>query len=159
MIYLIRTFGRTKNKRALKIGFSNDINTRLSNYYHQNPFYEPITTRCGDLYFETKIHLYLEALGYKQSFLNEWFLDIPEVLTEFHTAENKMDKVIWRNRNNLFSKEDFRASGNKLKKRIYEDLRMLFYDSRQITEIDKNWSIVMNKQLLKNMRSNNNIIF
>lgn len=153
MLYLIRTFGRGKNKTALKVGYSGDIDSRLKSYYHQNPFFEPISKRMGDLYDEELIHLYLRGLGLKTSFLNEWFLDCDETLKQFHAPKLKMQALVWRERNTLFTLRDFKPGGNALRRRIYEDLRMTLYESRKVLEIDKLWKKEAGKKLLKDMRN------
>lgn len=152
MLYLIRTFGRGKNKTALKVGYAKEIGERLKTYYHHNPFFEFISSRPGELYDELVIHLYLQAGGLKLGILNEWFLDRDEVLQEFHENQSKMLRVIWNNRNTLFSVADFKKSGNELKRRLYEDLRMTRYKDSDCKEIDKIWKTEMNKELLKKMR-------
>ena len=102
MIYLIRTFGRGKDKTALKIGFTDNIWARLQHYREHNPFFELISQRPGDEILETKLHLFLTAKGYKEEFLSEWFIDCSGVLELFHATLKKIDKTIWKQRNNLF---------------------------------------------------------
>lgn len=150
MLYLIRTFGRGRKKTALKIGYSGNIKARFTNYKLHNPFFEPISQREGNLVLETKIHLYLTALGYKEKFLDEWFYDCSEVLSCFHTGINKIDKTIWKHRNKLFNKKDFKDSEN-LKTKIYEELRMINI-IKNPQEIDKAWKMEFNKKVLKNIR-------
>ena len=152
MLYLIRTFGRGKNKTALKVGYSGDIDTRLKSYYHQNPFFEPISSREGNLYEEELIHLYLQGLGLKTSFLNEWFVDCNETLQNFHTSKLKMQAVVWRERDKLFTKNDFKDRGNSIRRRIYEDLRMILYNPNKEVAIDKTWRMEAGKKRLKDMR-------
>ena len=153
MLYLIRTFGRGKDKTALKVGYSGDLDSRLKSYYHQNPFFEPISCREGELYEEELIHLYLRSLGLKLSFLNEWFLDSPETLTEFHASKLKMQAWVWRYRDELFSVKDFKKGGNNIRRRIYEDLRMTMYEPGKEKEIDIEWRKEAGKKVLKDMRS------
>ena len=152
MLYLIRTFGRGKNKTALKVGFSGDLDSRLQSYYHQNPFFEPISEREGELYEEELIHLYLRGLGLKTSFLNEWFCDCPETLTQFHASKLKMQALVWRERDRLFTVRDFKKGGNSLRKQIYEDLRMTRLKPGREKRIDLEWKKEAGKVLLKGMR-------
>ena len=140
MLYLIRTFGRGKNKTALKVGYSGDLDTRLKSYYHQNPFFEPISVREGELYEEELLHLYLRGLGLKTSFLNEWFLDCNETLTQFHASKLNMQALIWKKRDILFTQKEFKEKGNSLRKRIYEDLRLIMYDPKKEINIDREWA-------------------
>ena len=152
MLYLIRTFGRGKNKTALKVGYSGDLDTRLKSYYHQNPFFEPISKRSGELYDEELIHLYLQCLGLKTSFLNEWFIDCNETLQQFHASKLKMQAVVWRERDKLFTQNDFKERGNSIRKRIYEDLRMVLYNPNKEVRVDKIWRMEAGKKKLKDMR-------
>lgn len=146
MLYLIRSFGRN-NKSSLKIGFSDDYKKRLDSYRIHNPFSEVITTREGDEILETKLHLYLSK--YKEDFLNEWFKDLPEIITLFHQNIPKIDKFVWKNRQDLFSVEDFKPTGNKIKKKIFEDLRIF---GGKLQEIDIQWKTIFNKNAIKNIK-------
>ena len=151
MIYILRTFGR-KNKTALKVGYAGNIKDRMKTYYHHNPYFEMIACREGDLYDETLIHLYLQTWGLKLGILNEWFLDRNWTLQRFHDRKDKMLKRVWRYRQELFSVQDFKKGGNELKKRIYEDLRMVMWEEKKSKEIDKQWRQIIGKDKLKKMR-------
>jgi hypothetical protein len=151
VIYLIRTFGRGKDKTALKIGFTDNIWARLQHYREHNPFFELISQRPGDEILETKLHLFLTAKGYKEEFLSEWFIDCSGVLELFHATLKKIDKTIWKQRNNLFERTDFKGKGG-IKARIYESLRMtkIIHHPKQI---DLDWKVESNQKLLKQMKS------
>jgi len=152
MLYLIRTFGRGKNKTALKVGYAKNIEERMRTYYHHNPYFELITTREGELYDEMVLHLYLQCSNLKLGILNEWFLDEDEVIQKFHTQKDKMLREIWKHRQDLFSIPDFKTSGNELRRRIYEDLRMTMYQEDKSKEIDRLWKQELNKTVLKKMK-------
>lgn len=156
MLYLIRTFGRGKDKTALKIGFTDNIGTRFNSYRVHNPFFEPVSIREGDRILEAKLHLYLTARGFKANFLDEWFLDCSEVLSLFHTKISKINRTIWRNRNTLFSRADFKG-GNDLKEKIYEELRMINPGPYK-QQIDLDWKIESNQRILKRMRSDTKLL-
>lgn len=146
MLYLLRSFGRTKKQRYLKVGYTRNLNERMNSYRTNNPFFELITTREGTLEDETRMHLYLQALGLKADFLNEWFLDTPRTITEFHTRAEKIDKVIWENRDKVID------LGNEMKLRIYENLRMLYMRPGQkykTLPIDTEWKKMINKKYLR----------
>lgn len=155
MLYLIRTFGR-RGRSALKVGFANDLDKRLKTYYYHNPYFEIVATRDGELYEEMVMHLYLQSKGYKESILNEWFLDCNDVLTEFHAKKNKMLKSIWKNRNSLFSLSDFKSTKDNssvIKKRIYEDLRLIYYDEKKAVEIDITWKLEASRKVYRKTKS------
>lgn len=156
MLYLIRTFGRGKNRTALKIGFTDNIKSRFQSYRLHNPFYEQISEREGDRILETKLHLYLTALGYKESFLDEWFVDSSAVLQEFHADILKINRTIWRERNTLFKRADFKG-GNDIKCKIYEELRMTRI-IKHPKQVDLDWKIESNQKILKRLRSDSRLI-
>lgn len=151
MLYIVRTFGRGKGKTALKVGYAESIKERMKTYYHHNPYFEMISSREGSLYDEKLIHLYLQSFNLKLGILNEWFLDKPETLTLFHANKTKVLKRIWKKRQELFSEQDFKKSGDELKRRIYEDLRMTMYKGVD-QPIDILWKRESNKTILKKMR-------
>jgi len=157
MLYLIRTFGRGRNKTALKIGFTDNLKNRSQSYRVHNPFFESVATREGDRILEAKLHLYLTARGYKEDFLDEWFVDCPEVLSLFHTKLSKINRTIWRYRDTLFMRADFKGSGNDLKQKIYEELRMTIPILKP-KQIDLDWKIESSQKLLKRMRSDSKLL-
>ena len=157
MLYLIRTFGRGKSKTALKIGYTENIQTRLQNYREHNPFFELISCREGDLVLETKLHLFLTARGMREDFLSEWFLDCPEVLLWFHASLREIDKIIWRQRDTLFMRADFKTGKGGIKAKIYESL-LLQNKPRILKQIDKEWKIENSQKLLKHMRADTKLL-
>lgn len=138
MLYLIRSFTRTGS--FLKVGYSGDIEKRMKQYLVENPGRELVGTREGDLTEETRMHLYLTACGFKAGFLEEWFIDCPEVITGFHQSRSKVDKVVWNNRGKLFTAFDF--SRRSFKVQIYEELRFKFRASNlNLLSIDREWRV------------------
>ena len=157
MIYLIRTFGRGRDKTALKIGFTDNLKSRNQTYRAHNPFFEQIGIRQGDRILEAKLHLYLTARGYKASFLDEWFVDCPEVLSLFHTKISRINRTIWRNLDALFVRADFKKSGPEIKRMIYEELRMI-NPGPYTHRADLDWKIESNQRLLKKMKSDTRLL-
>lgn len=81
MIYLLRSYG-PKGKSILKIGVTDNIKARSSQYFYSNPYSELISTREGDETLESLLHYYLRFLDlqYKKSGkLDEWFIDDPKI--------------------------------------------------------------------------------
>lgn len=143
MLYLIRSWGNGKS--ILKIGYTGNVQKRMENYYHSNPFFEKISIREGSEKEEKKLHLYLELLGYKYKVLDEWFLDIPEVLLKFHERIEKINKVLWKNRGKIWKKEDF---DNKLMRRIFEEFWITWTPKEIISgTIDWEYKIMLSKEL------------
>ena len=158
MIYLIRSYG-PDNKKAVKIGFAEDIQARMRNYKIHNPYFEILATRQGDLRLEMKLQLFFTSYGLKADFLNEWFLNRPEITTTlFHKTLETINRRLWKQRQFLFPESIFTTAGNKRKREIYEELRMV-YGVRKAKPVDLAWKIESNKKLLKNMRSNYDLYF
>ena len=97
MLYLIRAYGPGRDQSILKVGFSDDIESRLTQYFYANPYTLVISTREGDLLLEKLIHKYLYGLGLQfninNSRLDEWFDNKPEVLQVFHLSKEKIEKL------------------------------------------------------------------
>lgn len=136
MLYLIRSF--TRSGTYLKVGFTDNIERRMRDYLTENPGRELISTRAGDLTEETRMHLYLTACGWKADFLEEWFIDCPEVLSGFHDDLGRINRKIWRERDRLFTSFDF--SRRSLKVQIYESLRFQHRaENLNALLIDREW--------------------
>ena len=135
MLYLLRSF--TRGGSYLKVGYTGNLEKRMASYLTENPGRELVGIRGGDMKDETRMHLFLEALGCKAGFLDEWFLDNPLVLEKFHESTKRIDKLIWKNRDLLFTGLDFSRQGYKVQ--IYEDLRFLFKDTPATGKIDQEW--------------------
>lgn len=105
MIYLLRSYG-LNNSSILKVGFSDQVDKRMSQYFYHNPFILEISKREGDEMFETLLHFYLKSLGYQRkvrSKLDEWYFDCPEVYTIFHISRESLERELWKNRAKYFS--------------------------------------------------------
>lgn len=147
MLYLIRSFGRGKNKSALKIGFTNDIKNRTNSYKYHNPFSELISIREGNLLDEVRIHTYLKSLGYKLDLLDEWFVDEDSVNQLFHKPFETMNKVIWYNRDKLFTKNDLENDNDMSK--LYQELLLIQSPLKNLKNIDKEWKCIINRRYIK----------
>ena len=148
MLYLIRSFGRSKNQSALKVGFTDDIKNRVNTYKYHNPFFELISTREGSLLDEARVHAYLKSLEHKLDLLDEWFIDCDEVIQSFHKSFDTMNRVIWNDRNNLFKKEDF-LNENTMNE-LYQELHLLQSPLKKLKPIDQEWKNVINKKYVAN---------
>lgn len=149
MLYLIRSFGRG-GKSSLKVGYSANIEDRMFQYRVHNPHIELIAQRQGTQDEELLLQMYLESLGYKEDFLNEWFVDDPKVLEEFHAPlkSRKLEKTIWKKRQELFHPDCFREDNRK--RRIYEKLRKDFGSSE--FGIDLAWSFRKSKEYYERVK-------
>ena len=148
MLYLIRSFGIGK-KSALKVGFTDSMVSRLGQYRIHNPFFELISTRQGSQDDELFLHLYLEARGYKARFLNEWFIDCPEIYTIFHKPLRSLRYLVWRCRGDLFSIDDFK---NPSRRRLYEDLRREYGSAHRI-QLDIDWKFAESRESLRRIKT------
>ena len=113
MIYLIKSYGY-RGKSVLKIGFTDDIQKRIYQYFSSNPMMEVLSTREGDEIFEKLLHRYLCYFGFQYKRfgrLDEWFIDSPEVKRIFHISRETLEKKIWKHRDKILdisSSTDFR---------------------------------------------------
>lgn len=124
MLYLIKSF--TRNKPILKIGYTDNMESRMSWYFYANPGLELISTREGDELLEDMIQIYLKFLGYqyqKHGKLNEWFIDDLKVYQIFHIHQEKLENKLWKHRANIFN---LSKSADLL---VYEYLRSKNLDS------------------------------
>lgn len=124
MLYLIKSF--TRNKPILKIGYTDNMENRMSQYFYANPGLELISTRKGDELLEDMIQDYLKFLGYqyqKHGKLNEWFIDDLKVYQVFHIHQEKLENKLWKHRANIFN------LGKSVDLLVYEYLRDKNLDS------------------------------
>ena len=122
MIYLIRTYG-DEGKSALKVGFANDLNIRMSQYFYMNPFFKPISSREGDELLEDLLHYYLYYKGFQYKIdgkLNEWFIDDPKVIELFDIPIEDLEKELWENRDKVFNLKG--KLKNSLDYKLFENL-------------------------------------
>ena len=93
-------------KSILKVGYTDDINKRMYQYFSTNPGFDVLGIREGDEILEDMIQIYLTYLGYQQKIggrLNEWFDDRPEIQQIFHISRNKLERILWRSREKVFN--------------------------------------------------------
>ena len=157
MIYLIRSWGRG-GKSILKVGYTSNLSKRMENYYHSNPFFEKISSREGSLIEEKKLQLYLEALGFKYKILDEWFIDSQDIILKFHSSISEINRIIWKNRSDLFKKEDFKNGADIRMRQIYEEL-LEIYKGKLNLEIDKEYKSIKNLEIIKLLREEDNFFF
>ena len=162
-LYLIRTFGRSAKKTALKVGYTSDLKNRIDSYKYHNPFSELISTREGSNLDEVRVHTYLNSLGYKLDVLNEWFKDVDDVIQLFHKPFETMNGVIWKNRDNLFTINDFKSEN--IMNKLYEELKLIqnpvegWKDIFHLPKlkIDKDWSFIQFNRCVRNFKLTDDI--
>lgn len=118
MLYLIKSF--TRNKPILKIGYTDNMENRMNQYFYANPGLELISIREGDELLEDMIQIYLKFLGYqyqKHGKLNEWFIDDLKVYQIFHIYQEKLENKLWKHRADIFN------LGKSVNLLVYEYLR------------------------------------
>lgn len=119
MLYLIKSYLQG-NHSILKVGYTDNISKRMSQYFSANPGVEPISFREGDELLEDMIQLYLTYLRYQYKpggRLNEWFYNVPEVRNIFHISIQKLERRLWKVRDKILDLD----KDNNL--RIYEYLK------------------------------------
>lgn len=85
MIYLIQGYGNVG--KLLKIGYTNNLDFRLSMFKTDTPNFELISTREGDEKFEDKLHEYFKSLSYNGSY--EWFYYDEKIIEGFKTLQEE----------------------------------------------------------------------
>ena len=78
MIYLI------KSNEYLKIGYTNNIGSRVKSYNTHNPDYEIVSVKSGSKVDEMRLHKLCRNYHYDK----EWFYDVPYVREVFETYES-----------------------------------------------------------------------
>lgn len=114
MLYLFGSGTYGKSKSFLKVGYTDDLDTRIKQYKLHNPGGILIDSRDGDELLESKLHLRL--FYYKEDFLDEWFYDEPEVLEIFKEDEETIDKWLWDNRLEVLQSPLIPLPGTKKRK-------------------------------------------
>ena len=138
MIYLIRSYGKDE-QTALKIGFASDLNTRMSQYFYMNPFFEKVSSREGDELLEDLLHYYLYYKGFQYKIygkLNEWFIDDPEVIKIFDISIEDLEKELWENRDKVFdlSSKNKKFLDYKLFEYLYQKNKEDFIGEKYIVD-------------------------
>ena len=93
-------------KSILKVGYTDDVNKRMGQYFSANPGFDVLGIREGDEILEDMIQIYLTYLGYQRRIggrLNEWFNDRPEIQQIFHINRDKLERILWRSREKVFN--------------------------------------------------------
>ena len=105
MLYLIRSYMKL-GKSILKVGYTDDVNKRMGQYFSTNPGFDILGIREGDEILEDMIQIYLTYLGYQRRIggrLNEWFDDRPEIQQIFHISRDRLENLLWRSREKVFN--------------------------------------------------------
>ena len=130
MIYLLRSYGKL-GKSILKVGFSDQVDKRMSQYFSSNPYFELISVREGDQYLESLLHIWLRYLKLDVKVLgrlDEWFKDDPQVQQIFHLSRDSLERRLWKHRDYIFDlsgREDL-----NIFKSLYEKNKSTFEGSR-----------------------------
>ena len=105
MLYLIRSYMKL-GKSILKVGYTDDLNKRMYQYFLANPGFDVLGIREGDEILEDMIQIYLTYLGYQRRVgkrLNEWFDDRPEIQQIFHISRDRLERILWGSREKIFN--------------------------------------------------------
>ena len=126
MLYLFGCGEYGTRRTFLKVGYTDDLDTRIKQYKLHNPGGKMIDTREGDEMLELKLHLRLTY--HKEDFLDEWLYDEPEVKEIFKQSEEEIDKWLWDNRMDILQYPVIPLPGTK-KRKILDSLRKKFKQS------------------------------
>lgn len=130
MLYLFGSGSWRSNRKVLKIGYTDDLETRKNQYKLHNPLGEFIETREGDKELELKLHLRL--YDHKVEFLEEWFYDEPEVLEAFKRSVEEIDSWLWENKMDCLIYPTIPEPGT-MKRKILDDLKEKFSKDNNIS--------------------------
>lgn len=89
MIYLIQGYGNVG--KLLKIGYTNNLDFRLSMFKTDTPDFKLLATREGDEGFENKLHKYFSRFRYNHDnyYGREWFYYDERIIEEFKTLQEE----------------------------------------------------------------------
>lgn len=78
-----------------KIGFTDDLKTRMSNYFHSNPGYKLVCTIPGTQDHEKRLHYKFSNLRVNKDGLREWFERSQDILDFFKSKPTleELDKL------------------------------------------------------------------
>lgn len=128
MLYLFGSGSWKNSRRVLKVGYTNNFETRKQQYKIYNPLGEMLDTREGDEILELKLHLRL--IHYKVEFLDEWFFDEDPVFEIFKSSVDDIDRWLWENRADCFYCP-LPAIGT-MKRTILEELKQKFEGDKTV---------------------------
>ena len=143
MLYILRSYGEN-NQSILKIGFSDSLDDRMNHYFYMSPLSKQLGTREGDKMFEDLMHQYLYYKGYQfklDNKLDEWFLDVPEVISIFSLPQETIEEELWKNREQAFNPSKITSDTckeNTIFKYLYEKNKDTFIGEEFIWDEDKN---------------------
>ena len=130
MLYLFGSGAWKGNRKILKIGFTQDIETRKLQYKLHNPLGEMIKTREGTELDELRLHLRL--FDFKVEFLDEWFYDEEEVFKVFDQEYEEINRWLWDNRLQTPLLYPTLPSPGTLKRKILDELRKKYGGSNNL---------------------------
>ena len=142
MIYLIKSY-LPLGKYIYKVGFTNNMVRRCYHYFYANPGFEIVSTREGDEILEKLLHYYLYHKGFqykKNGKLDEWFLGNTEVRNIFHYSREKIEKELWKHREEIFN-----PGGSSTDYKIFEYL----YQKNKEDFIGEEFIIDENKKIIR----------
>ena len=155
MIYLIRTYGKD-GESILKVGFANDLERRMSQYFYANPLFEFVSSREGDELLEKLFHYYLYYKGFQYKIngkLNERFLDDPEVIKIFDIPIEDLEKELWENRDKVFDLK------GKLKNSLNYQLFEYLYQKNKEDFIGEKYILDESNKVIETSAKDIDIIF
>ena len=121
--------------KLIKIGFSDNLNTRENQYKSSGILMGFMKTREGDKNLEKAFHIYFSKYKYEK--LNEWFYYNEDIIINFEMPEKTVYKSLWEY---LLSSDKINDFTLKIAK---ENINLL----------DK--SNVFHKKILKKLKENN----
>lgn len=123
MLYLFGSGSYKNERKILKVGFTDDFETREQSYKLHNPLGVMLDVREGNKILELKLHLRLK--DWQVEFLDEWFYDEPEVYKIFQLSEDEIDIWLWENKSETLL-YPFMPDQGTMKREILDNLQQKF---------------------------------
>lgn len=123
MLYLFGSGSWSNQRKVVKIGFTNDIEKRKSQYKLHNPLGEFISVREGNE--EDELRLHLRLYDFKVEFLDEWFYDEKEVFDVFSQDYSEIDKWLWDHKSEVLIYPQIPPPGS-LKRTLLDNIKSKF---------------------------------
>ena len=145
MIYLIQSVYKDDNDNyhdILKIGYTSNLEKRLSHYTSHNFGFKLLKTREGNEELEKLLHYYFNKYLIKESHNREWFEYNEEIINEFEKLEKeelsflKPNKKIKNQKEQLVIDDDFLLELCKNNLDLFNELKIFL---NTFNNIDKNF--------------------
>lgn len=107
MIYCLTSLD-TEGNKLYKIGYTDDIKSRMTHYQLHNPSIKLVKVKDGERIDEQCIHCYLHLKGLGK-YRREWYVDNKDVKRILSKPMDEIKEFLWENKEKVFSKSKLRS--------------------------------------------------